>query len=189
MYRRKGENTMTNRNNTTISGYITNLGKYNEGYLIGEWIDFPISDEDLAAVLERIGVSDEPDENGCYYEEYFFTDWETSISGLSANLGEYVSIDDVNEIAEKIEEYGEIAEAIVEVFGIDDLMNGDPDDYMLWSVNNDEELGEEVAGVCGVTYELPEHLRYYFDFAAYGRDYAMETNGGWCDAGYIEYIG
>lgn len=189
MYRRKGENIMTNRNNTTISGYITNLGKYNEGYLIGEWIDFPISDEDLAAVLERIGVSDEPDENGCYYEEYFFTDWETSISGLSAEFGEYVRIDDVNEIAEKIEEYGDLAAAIVEVFGIGDLMNGNPDDYMLWSADNDEELGEEVAGVCGVTYELPEHLRYYFDFAAYGRDYRLETNGDWCAEGYIEYIG
>lgn len=156
---------MTNRNNTTISGYITNLGKYNEGYLIGEWIDFPISDEDLAAVLERIGVSDEPDENGCYYEEYFFTDWETSISGLSANLGEYVRIDDVNEIAEKIEEYGEIA------------------------VDNDEELGEEVADVCGILNEIPDRLRYYFDFAAYGRDYRLETNGDWCAGGYIEYIG
>lgn len=189
MYRRKGENTMTNRNNTTISGYITNLGKYNEGYLIGEWIDFPISDEDLAAVLERIGVSDEPDENGCYYEEYFFTDWETSISGLSANLGEYVRIDDVNEIAEKIEEYGDLAAAIVEAFGVDDLMNSDPDDYIIWPVDNDEELGEEVVDVCGILNEIPDHLRYYFDFAAYGRDYRLETNGDWCAEGYIEYIG
>lgn len=180
---------MTNRNNSTISGFITNLGKYNEGYLIGEWINFPITDEELDEVLKRIGISSEPDENGCYYEEYFFTDWETSISGLSANLGEYVRIDDVNEIAEKIEEYGDLAAAIVEVFGIGDLMNGNLDDYMLWSADNDEELGEEVADVCGVTYELPEHLRYYFDFAAYGRDYRLETNGDWCAEGYIEYIG
>ena len=94
---------MTNRNNTTISGYITNLGKYNEGYLIGEWIDFPISDEDLAAVLERIGISSKPDEYGRYYEEYFFTDWDSNISGITANLGEYISIREVNEIAEKYE--------------------------------------------------------------------------------------
>lgn len=180
---------MTNRNNTTISGYITNLGKYNDGFLIGEWIDFPISKEDLAAVLERIGISSEPDEYGRYYEEYFFTDWDSNISGITANLGEYISIREVNEIAEKIEEYGDLAAAIVEVFGIDDLMNGDPDDYMLWSAEDEDDLGRAVADVCGVTYELPEHLRYYFDFAAYGRDYAMETNGGWCDAGYIEYIG
>lgn len=50
---KKRRNTMTNRNNTTISGYITNLGKYNEGYLIGEWINFPITDEELDEVLKR----------------------------------------------------------------------------------------------------------------------------------------
>lgn len=179
---------MLNRNNS-ISGYITNLGKYNEGYLIGEWIDFPISDEDLAAALERIGVSDEPDENGDYYEEYFFTDWETSISGLSANLGEYVSIDDVNEIAEKIEEYGDLAEAIVEVFGIDDLMEHDPSDYIIWSAEDEDDLGRAVADAYGILDSIPEDLKRYFDFAAYGENYSMDPNGGWCDAGYIEYIG
>lgn len=180
---------MTNRNNTTISGYITNLGKYNEGYLIGEWIDFPISKKDLAAVLERIGISSKPDEYGRYYEEYFFTDWDSNISGITANLGEYISIREVNEIAEKIEEYGDLAAAIVEAFGVDDLMNSDPDDYIIWPVDNDEELGEEVVDVCGILNEIPDHLRYYFDFAAYGRDYRLETNGDWCAEGYIEYIG
>ena len=30
-----------------IKGFITNLGKYNEGELIGEWIDFPIDEDAL----------------------------------------------------------------------------------------------------------------------------------------------
>ena len=34
-----------------MRGFITNLGKYNEGYLIGKWIDFPISEEELKEVL------------------------------------------------------------------------------------------------------------------------------------------
>lgn len=25
--------------------YVTNLGKYNEGYLIGEWVSLPTSNE------------------------------------------------------------------------------------------------------------------------------------------------
>lgn len=44
--------------------YLTNLGKYNEGQLIGEWVELPCTDEELEAVKERIGISDEPDENG-----------------------------------------------------------------------------------------------------------------------------
>ena len=40
--------------------YIANLGKYNEGELVGDWFTFPIDEEDVA---ERIGLNS-------YYEEY-----------------------------------------------------------------------------------------------------------------------
>ena len=34
--------------------YIANLGKYNEGELVGDWFSFPIDEEDVA---ERIGLN------------------------------------------------------------------------------------------------------------------------------------
>ena len=37
--------------------WIGNLGKYNEGELIGEWVDLPCDDFD--AVFERIRMEDE----------------------------------------------------------------------------------------------------------------------------------
>ena len=40
--------------------YIANLGKYNEGELVGAWFTFPI---DFEEVKEKIGLNDE-------YEEY-----------------------------------------------------------------------------------------------------------------------
>ena len=36
--------------------YITNLGKYVEGYLIGKWVQLPIDEDDLEKVLEEPGV-------------------------------------------------------------------------------------------------------------------------------------
>lgn len=30
-----------------IEGFITNLGKYNEGELVGGWIEFPIDNDEL----------------------------------------------------------------------------------------------------------------------------------------------
>ena len=36
--------------------FITNLGKYNEGNLIGEWVKFPTTEEELKKVFERIGI-------------------------------------------------------------------------------------------------------------------------------------
>ena len=36
--------------------FITNLGKYNEGNLVGEWVKFPTTEEELKKVFERIGI-------------------------------------------------------------------------------------------------------------------------------------
>ena len=44
--------------------FITNLGKYNEGELVGEWVKLPATKEELETVYERIGINEE-------YEEYF----------------------------------------------------------------------------------------------------------------------
>ena len=41
-----------------IKGFIANSEKHLEGELIGEWITFPISEEELNEVLKRIGVGD-----------------------------------------------------------------------------------------------------------------------------------
>ena len=65
--------------------YLTNLGKYNEGYLVGEWVHLPISSEDLKEVFDRIGINEE-------YEEFFITDYECDIF----KIHEYDSISYLN---------------------------------------------------------------------------------------------
>ncbi|OMK44309.1 hypothetical protein BER30_000392 [Clostridioides difficile] len=79
--------------------YITNLGKYNEGELIGEWAELPVNEEELQEILDRIGINEE-------YEEYFITDFETDIEGLE--ISEHSNIEQLNELAmklERLEEY------------------------------------------------------------------------------------
>lgn len=41
-----------------IKGFIANLEKHLEGELIGEWVTFPISEEELNEVLKRIGIGE-----------------------------------------------------------------------------------------------------------------------------------
>lgn len=65
--------------------FLTNLGKYNEGELIGEWVELPVSKEELKKVFERIGINEE-------YEEYFITDYECDLY----EVGEYENIDKQN---------------------------------------------------------------------------------------------
>lgn len=68
--------------------YIANLGKYNEGYLVGDWFSFPIDEEDVA---ERIGLNER-------YEEYAVHDTEN----FPIEIGEYISIEELNEMYEMI---------------------------------------------------------------------------------------
>lgn len=45
--------------------YITNLGKYTEGELVGQWLNVPATKEQFNVALKNIGV------DGVQYEEYF----------------------------------------------------------------------------------------------------------------------
>lgn len=69
--------------------YVTNLGKYNEGELVGEWLELPASDDEIQEVMDKIGVK-----YGTDYEEYFITGYETN---CGYTVGEYTSIETVNE--------------------------------------------------------------------------------------------
>ena len=66
-----------------ISIYLTNLGKYNEGELVGEWVELPIKSKALEEALQRIGI------DNIRYEEFFLTDWESLVEGVSNAISEY----------------------------------------------------------------------------------------------------
>lgn len=59
--------------------YIANLGKYNEGELVGDWFTPPVDYDEMA---ERIGLNDE-------YEEYAIHDYE-----LPFEIDEYTPIEE-----------------------------------------------------------------------------------------------
>lgn len=82
-------------NSVDFEAYITNLGKYNEGDLIGQWVHFPISESDFNQVLDDIGINDE-------YEEWFVTDYNCDVDAYDV-LGEYPSFEDLNEFGELVE--------------------------------------------------------------------------------------
>ena len=65
--------------NYPFAAFITNLGKYNEGELVGEWVKFPTTAEELKEVFKRIGIG-QKDDFGQPYEEWFITDYEATAS-------------------------------------------------------------------------------------------------------------
>ena len=172
-----------------LKGYITNLGKYNEGELMGEWITFPIDEDELSEVMERIGCYYEDEDGEPHneeYEEFFFTDWECE---ADLNLGEYENIDVLNELAEKMDEWDEdLLKAACEIWSINEVIDNGPDDYYLLNdVNNDYDLGYYWIEESGC-YDLSSmgNLSNYFDYERFGRDVAIEADGGFTSYGFIE---
>lgn len=172
-----------------ISGFITNLSKYNEGELVGEWITFPISDEELNKVFARIGmnyINENGEKVNTGYEEYFFTDWDDLDANISEPL-EYVSIKEINEIAENFKNCDdELFAAIIEVFGFDDAIHTNPEDYTLLPCYTDEELG--VYYIEELYPELEDKLGMffsYFNYEAFGRDCRLEQAGDFTKYGYV----
>lgn len=148
--------------------FLTNLAKYNEGHLIGKWINLPLSDEELQAELAEVLGSD---------EEYFITDYEST---FNIQLGEYEVLEDLNQFAkdlEEIEEYysAELMEAAFSEFGREEalrvLENGDYS--YLSDVTNYKELGERVVDE-GLFGEIPDSLLFYIDHEAIGRDWSVD---------------
>ena len=167
--------------------FLTNLGKYTEGYLIGKWVKLPISEDRLDEVLDEIGINE-------YYEEYFITDCENDIIGLSDVISEYSSVVTLNELAQRLEmlsdadtdKLGAVLEyeACRSVSKVLELLDELDDFDLLADVNDDEELGYYYAEeYCSI--DIPEHVQPYFNFEAYGRDIRLESSCLYTSYGFL----
>ena len=175
--------------NAVLEAYVTNLGRYNEGHLDGEYLKLPATTEEVQALLKRIHV------DGVQYEEIFITDYETDISGLSKHLGENESVDELNHLAALLDDMNigetekfEAAMAHGEHTGsVKDLINltQNLDCYEFYpEIESEEDLGRfYIDEMCSL--EVPEHLENYIDYEAYGRDIYLNENGIFIDSGYI----
>lgn len=181
-----------------FAAFITNLGKYNEGELVGEWVKFPTTAEEMKKVFDRIGIG-QKDDFGQPYEEWFITDYDCYVGALYDKLGEYENLDELNYLAAKLDEMGqgEYAQfqAAVEVGdhsgSLQELINlaDNLDCYDLYpSIQDYDDLGRYYIDELDAM-QVPEHLRNYIDYEAYGRDVALEEGGEFTDLGYIRDTG
>ena len=181
--------------NAIIKGYITNLGKYNEGELIGKWIEFPISDDELQDVLKEIGcyyVDDDGVEHNVEYDEYFFSDWDCEIP---FDFGEYESISDVNDIAERVEALKTYEQDVLEVIleehtsDVDEALRiVEGGDYVIWSGESMADVATTIAEECGYLNSIPERLQCYIDYEKWGRDLDMEGTFLEGDGYFVEVL-
>ena len=172
-----------------FKAYITNLGKYNEGALVGEYLKFPTTTEEVQALLKRIGI------DGVRYEEIFITDYDGDMPELYANFGEYESIDELNYLASLLSEMDENDlekfEAVLDTGehsgSVKELINltQNLDCFEFYSgITSEEELGRMYIQEFDAI-PIPEHLIDYIDYEAYGRDVRINEGGSFSGNGYV----
>lgn len=151
--------------------FLTNLGKYNEGELVGEWVELPVSQGELQEVFDHIGINEE-------YEEYFITDYECDLY----EVGEYENIDKLSDIAERIQELdGEernVVKALIQKLdytldeAIEKVNNGDYRIY--YDCDDMEDVAYQVVEDCGYLDKVLDNVACYFDYESFGRDLGIE---------------
>ena len=172
-----------------FEAYITNLGKYNEGRLVGETLKFPATTEEVQALLKRIGV------DGVRYEEIFITSFDGDVLGLYDHLGEYESIDELNHLAHVLSDLDqsdiEKFEAVIDsgeyTGSVHDLINlaQNLDCYDFYpGIDSEEALGRAYIEEMEML-DVPDNVLPYFDFEAYGRDVRINEGGHFAPGGYV----
>jgi len=135
-----------------LQAYITNLGKYVEGELIGKFVTFPVDDDELDKVYKDIKMG--RDENGNMYDEMFITYYDGNVPyALQKGLGKDTSIKTLNMIGLVFEKLNEKGEDAIEQFEA--------------LVNNGEKWQDAAANV------LDDNITTYKDCASM-KDVAIE---------------
>lgn len=186
-----------------LNVWIGNLGKYNEGELVGEWLNLPVSSKELDTFLrEKVGlqlsqaeVEKALEENGVCYEEYMINDYETD---LPIKVDEYSSLTMLNLLAMASERVNnmEAVEAYIDSQGTTDikeiinimLQENDIPFYSYEedssSLSNQEKYGMTKAKLSGLEEILENNnVTNYFDYEGYGdEDYVDLYDSGYFDS-------
>lgn len=143
--------------------YVACLAAYNSGILHGEWIDI---EDDIDETWNRIRnvLASSPIPNA---EEWAIHDFE-GFGGI--RLSEWESIERVHELAEFMQEHGEVGTLALDHYcgDIEDATRA-LENYM-GCYSSIADYAQEITESCT---EIPEHLQFYIDYERMGRDMDM----------------
>lgn len=141
-----------------VNIWIGNLGAYNRGALVGEWISLPIDPEELSKRIKKI--------LGPYDEEYFIADYEADFK-----IEEYSNPHRINEIAEEIQMVNKDALYMILEYFYSDIEEAieiaTRGNYMiLHDIGSMRELAEVLVEEYDYIGQVPDRLRSYLDWEA-----------------------
>lgn len=147
-----------------IQIYVADLAAYNNGILYGAWIDATQDIEDIQEQIQDM-LKAGPTINA---EEYAIHDHE-GFQGVS--ISEYEGIESVSEIAQFIEEHGELGAAVLSHWcgDIEDATKALEESYN----GQYSSLADYAQSFIEETGEVPQHLEFYIDYERMAKDWEM----------------
>ena len=168
---------------------IANLSKYNSGSYREVTLSFPTTTEQVQSALRKICI------DGHLSKEIIITGYDTDIPGLAQHLHEHADLDELNFLASRIAsltqdqlvifsaavQHGEYTGTMEDLINLTYNLNC----FTLYpSIGNAEEYGRILIEDLE-DFELPEAIKPYIDYEAYGEDAKINEGGEFTSFGYI----
>ncbi|MBA3026709.1 MAG: antirestriction protein ArdA [Sulfurimonas sp.] len=173
--------------------YITDLEAYNNGYLVGRWVDLPMNDDLLAECVENILQEGRDTCNHQHFhEEYFITDFECEYMTIE----EYSPLGKYNHIAEDMEGIDEDGVKAIKflmennlVKDIFEAMKTYEDSVRIYENQSMEDIAYDYIQECYSFENIPDIIANNIDYEKIGRDLEIEGSYYKIDNDIYEYIG
>ncbi|MEB8610279.1 antirestriction protein ArdA [Cronobacter sakazakii] len=152
---------------TTPAVYVGTYHKYNCGSIFGQWFDLTdFDDKDEFQEACRALHANEAD------PEFMYQDWE----GIPSNFASESSVDwAFIDAYKRARDAGRDAAFIAWADYCGECDYDAFDDAYRGEAESEEAFAQQHVEDCGLLNDLPESLRGYFDYEAYGRDLFMDS--------------
>ena len=174
--------------------YLTDLQSYNEGNLVGRWLELPLTPFELSQAVSEVLTEGEAISGSENHEEYFITDWEYN-SYEFHDIDEYENIYDLNDQLQSLRFKSDhelkaieflVSQGIVD--SIDDAMI--KAEYVIIHENSTmTHIAYEMMQDCYEADRLPSLIANNIDYEAIGRE--LTYDGYYYEVGsdVFEYVG
>jgi len=159
--------------------YLTDLEAYNNGALVGKWIELPMSEDELNQELKEVLEQGKQTVNGYNHEEYFITDYEWEDISIF-EVGEYSSLIKLNEQIEQLQELNQEQLKAVE-FLLDEQLVKDMaeaiekvDDVIIYQDQSMCDIAYNLIEECYSTDNIPSIISHHIDYKAIGDDLLLD---------------
>lgn len=158
--------------------FLTDLHAYNNGALIGDWVnieEFDRQKHNFGEICRRCGIKDG--------HEFFITDYESSF-----DIDEYIDSETLYRLSEVISSCSDdYIQAVCEYcWDLEEQIQHCEDEDLVFIPSDDPSYKDLAYSILEKTGELdPNDWKSYFDYEAFGRDLVMSGDYTIISNGYI----